>query len=58
MKSQAKANEMLRKSANLGFAQANSDLALSFLGGINGFEKDHDEAYFRASVAIPLTLMA
>jgi len=50
-KSQEKANEMLLKSANLGCAPANSALAGSHFRGLNGFENDADEAYFRASVA-------
>ena len=50
-KSQEKANELLLKSANLGCASANSMLAGAHFRGLNGFEKDADEAYFRASVA-------
>ncbi|EJK77321.1 hypothetical protein THAOC_00854 [Thalassiosira oceanica] len=48
-KSQEKANERLLKSANLGFALANSLLASYYLRGRNGFgfEKNLDEAYFR-----------
>ena len=50
-KSQEKADELLLKSANLGFATANSDLARCYYTGSNGFEEDLAEAYFRTSVA-------
>ncbi|EJK55101.1 hypothetical protein THAOC_25198, partial [Thalassiosira oceanica] len=53
-KSQEKANELLLKASNLGFARANSDLATYCLCGTDGFETDQDEAYFRASVAFAL----
>ena len=55
-KSEEKAKQLLMKSANLGFALANSNslLAQSFFCGSRGFEKDQDEAYFRASVAFAL----
>ena len=53
-KSQDKANELLLKSANLGYAVANAELAGAYYSGTNGFEKDPDEAYFRASVAYAL----
>ncbi|EJK61924.1 hypothetical protein THAOC_17502 [Thalassiosira oceanica] len=53
-KSQEKANELLLKSANLGFALANSTLAICYIKGAKGFEKNPDEAYFRASVAFAL----
>ncbi|EJK69734.1 hypothetical protein THAOC_08978 [Thalassiosira oceanica] len=53
-KSQEKANELLLKSANLGFALANSRLALCYIQGACGFEKNPDMAYFRASVAFAL----
>ena len=51
-KSQAKANELLMRSANLGYALANSSLAKVYSVGSNGFEEDPDEeAIFRATVA-------
>ena len=53
-KSQEKANELLLKSANLGFSPANAELARNYYNGGNGFEKDFAEAYFRASVAFAL----
>jgi len=53
-KSQEKADELLLKAANLGFASANSKLAVYYLIGFNDFEKDPVEAYFRASVAFAL----
>ena len=54
MKSQAKANELLLKSANLGFAQANSQLGCFHITGTDGFEQDKAEVYFRTSVAFAL----
>ncbi|EJK45795.1 hypothetical protein THAOC_35572, partial [Thalassiosira oceanica] len=51
--SQEKANELLLKAANLGYALANTKLAANYLQG-DGFEKNPDEAYFRASVAFAL----
>ena len=48
------ANELLLKSANLGHSVANSELAKFYTYGEAGFEKDPDEAYFRASVAFAL----
>ena len=53
-KSQEKANELLLKSANLGFAPANYELATFYFAGTHGFEENPDEAYFRASVAFAL----
>ena len=53
-KSQEKANDLLLKSANLGFGFANRNLARVYLKGLDGFEKDRAEAYFRASVAFAL----
>ncbi|EJK74677.1 hypothetical protein THAOC_03633 [Thalassiosira oceanica] len=53
-KSQDKANKLMLKAANLGHAAANSELASHYLSGTNGFEKNPDEAYFRASVAFAL----
>ncbi|EJK64931.1 hypothetical protein THAOC_14278 [Thalassiosira oceanica] len=53
-KSQEKANELLVKSANLGYSFANSFLARCHYLGRLGFEKDIGEAYFRASVALAL----
>ena len=50
-KSQEKANELLMKSANLGYALANSELARWYLAGKNGFEKNQEETIFRATVA-------
>ncbi|EJK62635.1 hypothetical protein THAOC_16742 [Thalassiosira oceanica] len=47
--SEEKANELLLESANLGHVLANMELA-----GMHGFEKNPDEAYFRASVAFAL----
>ncbi|EJK56306.1 hypothetical protein THAOC_23840, partial [Thalassiosira oceanica] len=52
--SEEKANELLLKPANLGYAKANTDLANLYSYGTNGFETDQDEAYFRASVAFAL----
>ena len=54
VKSPEKADELLLKSANLGYARANSALAQLYLSGAYGFEEDKDEAYFRASVALAL----
>ena len=53
-KSQEETNQLLLKSANLGFARANFELAMHYFCGENGFQKDRDEAYFRASVAFAL----
>lgn len=53
-KSQEKANELLMKAANLGYAEANSELAQYCLLAEDGFEKNNEEAYFRASVAFAL----
>ena len=53
-KSQEKANKLLLKSADLGYAKANSEMATFSLQGTDGFEKDFDEAHFRASVAFAL----
>ena len=53
-KSEEKANELLMKSANLGYATANALLAQSFFYGSHGFDRDQEEAYFRASVAFAL----
>ena len=53
-KSQEKANKLLLKSANLGYAKANSEMATFYIQGTDGFEKDFDEAHFRASVAFAL----
>ena len=50
-KSQDKFKELLMKSANLGYASANSQLARWCLTGGHGFEKDPAEAIFRATVA-------
>jgi len=50
-KSQEEANNLLLKSANLGYALANSSLAQSFFYGNRGFDRDQEEAYYRASVA-------
>ena len=50
-KSQEKANELLMRSANLGYAAANSEVARSYLAGTHGFEEDLEEAIFRATVA-------
>ncbi|EJK44804.1 hypothetical protein THAOC_36627 [Thalassiosira oceanica] len=47
-------NNLLLKAANLGHGQANSRLAMRYLGGDNGFEKDRVKGYFRASVAFAL----
>ncbi|EJK70634.1 hypothetical protein THAOC_07990 [Thalassiosira oceanica] len=52
--SQEKANRLLLKSANLGYALANSDLASYYIRGADGFERNPDESYFRASVAFAL----
>ena len=52
--SEEKANELLLKAANLGYASANALLAHFYCRGFNGFEEDPDEAYFRASVAFVL----
>jgi len=53
-KSEEKAKQPMMKSANLGYATANSLLAESFFYGSHGFDRDHEEAYFRASVALAL----
>ncbi|EJK72386.1 hypothetical protein THAOC_06089 [Thalassiosira oceanica] len=53
-KSQEKANKLLMKAANLGYAEANSELAQYCLLAEDGFEKNNEEAYFRASVAFAL----
>ena len=53
-KSEEKANELMVKSANLGYALANSELALLSCYGSRGFDRDQEEAYFRASVAFAL----
>ena len=53
-KSDEEAKELMMKSANLGYALANSWLAKVYLSGQNGFEKDTDEGYFRASVTFAL----
>ena len=53
-KSQEKANELMMRSANLGYAVANSELTKFYLAGEHGFEEDPDEAYFRATVAYAL----
>jgi len=53
-KTEEKANELLLKAANLGYARANSDMVKMYFYGTNGFETDQDEAYFRASVAFAL----
>ncbi|EJK56308.1 hypothetical protein THAOC_23842 [Thalassiosira oceanica] len=53
-KSQEKANKLLLKAANLGYAKANSLLATYHTSGTKGFEENTDEAYFRASVALAL----
>ena len=53
-KSQEKANELLMKSANLGYAFANSLLAKFYFTGIHGLNEDRDEAIFRATVAYAL----
>jgi len=54
MKSNEKANELVLKSASFGHSWANSFLAECYYRGIHGFEKDPDEAHFRASVAFAL----
>ena len=46
-----KSNELLMKSANLGYASANSELARWYLTGKHGFEKDPKESIVRATVA-------
>lgn len=49
-KSKEKANELMTKSANLGYAAANSSLAIwCFHGTRDGFENNQEEAYLRAS---------
>ena len=53
-KSQEKSNELLVKSANLGYVRANSVLAKFKYAGMDGFEEDKEETYFRASVALAL----
>ena len=53
-KSQEKANELLLKSANLGYVPANSYLSNYYSSGKDGFERDPDETNYRASVAIAL----
>ncbi|EJK73694.1 hypothetical protein THAOC_04668 [Thalassiosira oceanica] len=53
-KSEEKANELLLRAANLGFALANNALAKCYFHGADGFEMDRDEFYFRASVAFAL----
>ena len=50
-KSQEKANELLMRSANLGYSLANSQLANFYSARHNGFEEDEAEAFFRATVA-------
>ena len=50
-KSQEKANELLMRSANLGYAFANSSLAKFYSAGHNGLDEDPEEAIFRATVA-------
>ena len=50
-KSQEKANELLMKSANLGYASANYLLARFSFDGEHGLERNQYEAIFRASVA-------
>ena len=52
--SQEEINQLLLKSANLGFSPANAGLARNYYNGENGFEQDSAEAYFRASVAFAL----
>jgi len=52
--SREKANQLLLKSANLGYGLANSLLARYQYAGMNGFDEDPDETYFRASVSIAL----
>ena len=51
---QKECNNLLVKAANLGYGQANSRLAMCLLGGVDGFELDQVEAYYRASVAFAL----
>ena len=53
-KSQEKANELLMRSANLGYAAANSLVAKFSVTGTQGFEQDPGEAIFRATVAYAL----
>ena len=53
-KSQEKANELLLKSANLGYAMANSQLATMYCLGADGFEEDLHKCYFRSSVVFAL----
>ncbi|EJK43954.1 hypothetical protein THAOC_37552 [Thalassiosira oceanica] len=53
-RSQGRANELLLEAANLGHVLANSDLADCHQKGADGFEKNPDEFYFRASVAFAL----
>ena len=50
-RSQEKADELLMKSANLGYAAANALMAKFHFTGTQGFEEDLDEAIFRATVA-------
>ena len=50
-KSQEKSNELLIRSANLGYACANALLAKFYSAGSDGFEEDQDEAVFQATVA-------
>ena len=52
--SQEEANELLMKSANLGYATANASLARFYFTGQHGFEEDPGEAIFRATVAYAL----
>ena len=54
LRSEEKAKELMMKSANLGYALANSWLARSSCYGSCGFDRDQEEAYFRASVAFSL----
>ena len=53
-KSQEKANELLLKAANLGHGVSNSTLAKFYFDGMNGFDKDPAEGFFRASFAFAL----
>ena len=53
-KSQENANKLLLQSANLGHSASNFTLAKFHMLGTDGFEKNIDEAYFRASVSYAL----
>ena len=53
-KSQEKANELMIKAANLGYASANFKLARFHMSGTDGFEEDLHQSYFRASVVFTL----